>query len=528
MISRRDIVKLSAGSAMLVGSRIAHAEKSRVLRFVPTAPLTILDPVWTGARGTRNHGYLVFDTLYGIDETLTVQPQMAAGHTIDDDGKRWTITLRDKLRFHDGEPVLARDIVASIKRFCARDAFAQNLAAVTDEISAPDDKRIVIRLKKPFPHLAQSLAGATVDVPAMMPERLASTDPFKALTEMVGSGPFKFEASEFSAGHRAVYEKFQDYVPRDERKASFLAGAKIVHFDRVEWTSIPDGATSAAALHTGEVDWVEVPAIDLLPDLARDKKLIVETNRISTAIGIARFNHLYPPFDNPAVRRALLGAFDQAACMQAVAGVDPADWRAGVGLFGPGTPLANDEGIGVMTATRDYDRVKRELAAAGYKGETVVALDVADIAELQALCTVAAEQLRQAGVNVDLQTADFGTSIRRRFNKEPPEKGGWNIFFTLTDGAYNFTPVGHPYMTSTGPKGSPGWMTAPKIEELRQAWLDAPDLEAERRVSRALQAQFWQDVPYVPLGEYTQHACHTRAITDIPVGFPLFYGVRPA
>jgi peptide/nickel transport system substrate-binding protein len=126
MISRRDIVKLSAGSAMLVGSRIAHAEKSRVLRFVPTAPLTILDPVWTGARGTRNHGYLVFDTLYGIDETLTVQPQMAAGHTIDDDGKRWTITLRDKLRFHDGEPVLARDIVASIKRFCARDAFAES------------------------------------------------------------------------------------------------------------------------------------------------------------------------------------------------------------------------------------------------------------------------------------------------------------------------------------------------------------------------------------------------------------------
>ncbi len=527
MIRRRQLGKSIASLAILAAPRIARAEKARVLRFVPTAPLTTLDPVWTGARGTRDHGYLVFDTLYGIDEALTPQPQMAAGHVIDDDGKRWTITLRDKLRFHDGQPVLARDVAASIKRFCARDVFGQALMAATDEISAPDDRRIVIRLKAPFPHLAQALSGSTVDVPCIMPERLAATDPAKAVTEMVGSGPFRFVASEFNAGSRSVYERFQDYVPRDGKEASFLSGPKIVHFDRVEWTGIPDVATSAAALHTGEVDWVEVAGIDLLPSLAADPKLVVETNRISTAIGIARFNHLYPPFDNSAVRRALLGAIDQAAAMQAVAGTNPEDWRAGVGIFGPSAPLANDEGIAVMNAPRDYDRVKRDLAAAGYNGERVVALDVADIAELHALSVVGIEQLRLAGMNVDVQAADFGTVIRRRFNKETPDKGGWNIFFTLMDGSYNFTPVGQPYMTSTGPKGSPGWMTAPKIEELRQVWLNAPDLATERRICRELQAQFWRDVPYVPMGEYTQHDCRTRAITDIPKGFPLFYGVRP-
>jgi peptide/nickel transport system substrate-binding protein len=526
-MQRRSILKLAAGTAILATPRIVRAETSRVLRFVPVGGLAILDPVWTGARPTRNHGYLIFDTLYGIDESLVAQPQMAAGHTIDNDGKRWTITLRDKLRFHDGQPVLARDVVASITRFCARDAFGQALIAVTDEISAPDDRRIVVRLKKPFPHLAQALGGSTADVPCIMPERLAATDPFKAVTEMVGSGPFRFVPAEFNAGNRSVYERFQDYVPRDDQKVSFLAGAKVVHFDRVEFTGIPDGATAAAALHTGEVDWVELPAIDLLPVLARDPKLRVETNRVSTAIGIARFNHLVPPFDNPAVRRALLGAIDQAAAIQAVAGVDPADWRDHVGLFGPGSPLANDEGIRVVTAPRDYDRVKRELAAAGYKGERIVALDVADIAELHALSIVGIEQLRQAGMNVDVQTADFGTVIRRRLNKDP-DKGGWNVFFTLMDGAYNFTPVGNPYMTSTGPKGSPGWMTSPKTEELRQAWLDAPDLDVERRVCRELQAQFWRDVPYVPMGEYTQHTCHSRAITDMPKGFPLFYGVKPA
>jgi peptide/nickel transport system substrate-binding protein len=528
MIRRRELGTMSASVAMLAAPRIARAQKARVLRFVPTASLTILDPVWTPARGTRDHGYLVFDTLFGIDEQLVVQPQMAAGHTIDDDGKRWTITLRDKLRFHDGEPVLARDVVASIKRFCARDAFGQALMAATDEVSAPDDRRIVFRLKRPFPHLSQALGGCTGDVPCIMPERLAATDPFKAITEMVGSGPFRFVPGEFNAGTRSVYERFQDYVPRDGGKASFLAGAKIVHFDRVEWITIPDGATSAAALRSGEVDWVEVVQVDLLPSLAADPKLRVETNRVSTAIGMARFNHLHPPFDNPAVRRALLGSIDQAASMQAVAGVDPTDWRDHVGLFSPGSPLANDAGIGAMTSPRDYDRVRRELAAAGYKGERVVALDVADIPELHALSAVGIEQFRQAGLNVDVVTLDFGSVIRRRVNKEAPDKGGWNVYFTLIDGSYNFTPIGFAPMTSTGPNGYPGWMTSPKIDELRVAWLDAANLEEERRVSRELQMQLWQDVPYIPMGEYTQHACHSRAITDLPKGFPLFYGVRPA
>jgi peptide/nickel transport system substrate-binding protein len=525
---RRDILTLAAGASMLAAPRAVRGEKASALRFVPVAGVAILDPVWTAARPTRNHGYLVFDTLYGLDESLVAQPQMAAGHTIEDDGKRWTITLRDKLHFHDGVPVLARDAVASIKRFCAREGFGRALMAATDELSAPDDRGIVFRLKKPFPHLARALGGATGSMPCIMPERLAATDPFKAVTEMVGSGPFRFSAGEFVAGNRSVYERFQDYVPRDGGKSSFLAGAKTVRYDRVEWTGIPDAATAAAALRSGEVDWVELPAIDLLPSLARDPKLIVETNKVSTAIGMARLNHLHPPFDNPTVRRALLGAFDQAVAMQAVAGVDPVNWRDHIGLFGPWAPLANDTGIEVMASRRDYDRVKSELAAAGYKGERVVALDVADIPELHALSIVGIEQLRLAGMNVDVQTADFGTVIRRRFNKDVPDKGGWNVFFTLLDGSYNFTPTGNAAMTSTGPNGYPGWVTSPKIDELNQAWLDAPDLEAERRVSRELQAQFWRDVPYIPMGEYTQQTCHSRAITDIPMGFPLFYGVRPA
>ena len=217
----------------------AIAQKAPILKFRPVGDLGLLDPVFAGPRPTRNHGFLVFDTLFGYDEDLTVRPQMAAGHTIEDDGKRWTVTLRDGLKFHDGEPVLTRDVVPSIKRFCARDTFGQALLAATDEISAPDDRRVVFRLKRPFPHLVRALAGGTALVPAIMPARLAETDPFKPVTEMVGSGPFRFVANERVAGHRVVYERFAGYVPRADGRTSFLSGPKTVHFDRVEWRSFP-------------------------------------------------------------------------------------------------------------------------------------------------------------------------------------------------------------------------------------------------------------------------------------------------
>jgi peptide/nickel transport system substrate-binding protein len=522
-MQRRSILKAAASFALLAAPRLANA--SRPLRFVPVSGLVILDPVSASGRATRNHGFLVFDTLYGLDETLNPQPQMVAGHTIEDDGRRWTLTLRDQLCFHDGEKVRGRDVVASIRRFGARDGLGQSLMAATEELSAPDDQRIVFRLKKPFPHLAQALAGGTGNVAFIMPERLASTDPYKPITEMVGSGPYRFLASEFMAGARSVYERFSLYEPRAGQKPSFLAGPKVAHFDRIEWIAIPDPATASAAMQKGEMDWWELPPPDLLPLLADDRDLELAT--MQTAIGIMRFNHLLPPFDNPAIRRALLGAVDQAAAMQAVAGTNRTDWREHIGLFGPEAPLANDAGIDVLDGPRDYAKVRGELVAAGYHGERIVALDTADISVIHALALVGTDQLRQGGMNVDVQSMDFGTMVRRRGSKQPLQQGGWNVFFTFLDSTSNFTPAGNPALRGNGGDGWDGWPTSPRLEELRQDWIDASDLEAEKRICRELQLQLWRDVPYIPMGQYSQETCYRRTLTDLPKGPPLFFGVRP-
>ncbi|HEY8871873.1 MAG TPA: ABC transporter substrate-binding protein [Stellaceae bacterium] len=526
---RRSVFKLAAGAALLAAPRIALAQRARVLKFVPLNAVTVLDPVWSGNRFTHGHGYLVFDTLYGLDERFTPQPQMVEGHTVENDGTLWTLRLREGLRFHDDTPVLARDAVASIRRWSARDGFGQSLMAATGELSAPDDRTIRFRLTKPFPHLPTALAGQASTMPCIMPERLANTDPFRQVTEMVGSGPYRFVASEFVVGERSTYQRFTGYVPRGEGTQSYTAGPKIAHFDRVEWMLVGDPATAVAALQQGEIDWLESPTADQAPLLAGNAAVTVEVNEPSGSIGIMRFNHLHPPFNNPAIRRALLGAVDQADVMTVVAGADRALWHDRVGLFAPGSPLANDAGIEVLSGPRDYGKVKHDLEAAGYRGERVVVVATAvGAGYIAILAQVGVDQLRKAGMEVDLQLTDFATLLRRIASQEPPDKGGWNIHFNIIDGIYNFNPAGNTAIRGDGKSGMPGWPNSPKLEALRDAWLATADLDGEERISREMQLQLWQDVPYIPLGHWVRSTAHRREIVDLPRGFPAFYGVRRA
>ena len=344
-MKRRAFIGSSAVTAALGTSRIVRAQPTRPLRFVPIVGLTLLDPTFAGIPHTRCHGYLVFDTLYGLDEQFTAHPQMVEGHIVEGDGTIWKLTLREGMTFHDGTPVLARDAVASIRRCALRDGFAQALLDATDEVTATDDRTIRFRLKRPFPHLPEALAGLATITPVIMPERLANADPSRPITEMIGSGPYRFMAADFVMGERSAYERFANYRPRASGTPSYTSGPKVAHIDRVEWLTIDDAATAASALRRGEVDWLQAVNTDQVALLARDEIVRTEVTEPSGSIGVMRFNHLHPPFNNPAIRRALLGAVDQADAMNALAGTDRKFWRDRAGLFHYGTPLANDAGI---------------------------------------------------------------------------------------------------------------------------------------------------------------------------------------
>ncbi|SED86609.1 peptide/nickel transport system substrate-binding protein [Rhizobiales bacterium GAS191] len=525
MQRRSFLASALAASATLAAPSLMAAPGSRVLKFIPQADLAVLDPIWTTAYVTRNHAYLVFDTLYGWDSHYRAQPQMVEGHRIEDDGKLWRLTLRPGLRFHDGAPVLARDCVASLLRWSKRDNYGRRLMGATEELSAPDDRVIQFRLRQPFPQLPEALGKATNNMAAIMPARLAATDPFQQVPELIGSGPFRFKADERMPGAHYAYERFAEYQPRPAGVPDWTAGPKIVNFDRIEWQVVSDAATAAAALRLGEFDWWELPSPDLIPMLRANPALKVEVQDPTGFIGIFRMNHLHPPFDNAAIRRALLGAVNQAEFMQAAGGDDPTIWKDGVGYFCPGTPMASTIGIEALTKPRDLAKARDEVKAAGYDGRKIVLLGATDVPILKAAADVTADLMQRLGFNVDYVATDWGTVVQRRTRKDPPEKGGWNLYSNFTGGMDQTTPTTHTNLWS-GTNAAPGWPSSVGIEQLSSDWLEAPDQATQARIAAEIQRQAFLDVPYIPLGQIAQPTVYRAGISGVMPGFAVFWNVK--
>jgi peptide/nickel transport system substrate-binding protein len=517
---------LAGATAALAAPRIASPAGPRLLKFIPQSDLSVLDPVWSAAYVVRNHAMMVFDTLYGMDSLYRIQPQMAAGHRVEDDGKTWLISLRDGLLWHDGEKVLARDCVASIRRWGARDSFGQTLMAATDAVEAADDRTIRFRLTRPFPLLTAALGKPGSNICVMMPERLAATDPFKQVSEMTGSGPFRFIAADRVPGSLIAYERNAAYVPRTGGEPSFTSGPKIVHLDRVEWHVLPDPATAAAAMRTGEHDWWESPTFDLLPMLRGVGTLTVpEPNPLGFIAGL-RFNHLQPPFNNPALRRALLGAVVQEDFMISAATTDRRNWTTGVGVFCPGSPMASGAGMEVLTGKRDMTAVKLAVAASGYRGEKAVVPVPSDFPNLRALADVGVDMMQKAGINVEARYTDWGSMLQSLANMEPVEKGGWSAFHTYWSGLDQFDPAVHVWIRGNGRAAGRGWPESPRLEALRDEWLAAGDLTEQKRIAADIQRQVFVDVPYVPLGQILPTWVYQKTVTDVLSGYALFWNVR--
>ncbi len=522
--TRRTV--LAGAAAALASPALAQGERASTLRFIPQADVTILDPLATSSYPTRNHGYMCWDTLYGVDAAFRPQPQLAEGHTVDDDGKRWTFTLRNGPLFHDGTPIRASDAVASIKRWMPKDTLGQTLATRLDEIRPLDDRRFEVRLKRPFGLLLDALGKPSSYPCFIYPERFAAIDPATPFTEIVGSGPYRFAAAEHVSGALVAYRRFDGYVPTPVGPPEMTAGPKLAEFERVEWHVIPDPATSAAALQAGEMDWWEVVDPDLSPLLARAPKIVLDRIDSNGTYASLRMNQLYPPFDDPAVRRALLPIISQADFMAAVAGDDGQRWRDKVGFFPIASPLANDAGMAALTSQRDPGAAKAAIAAAGHAGAKLVALHATDVSNQKALMSVAVDMLGQAGFAVDDATSDWGTVLQRRASMKPPADGGWNVLTALFSGMELVTPAGHLLLRGNGKAAWFGWPDAPKLETLRDAWFDAPDLPAQQRIARDMQLQAFQDLPYIPIGQYFVDSAYQKGLTGIRRGIPLPLNVR--
>jgi peptide/nickel transport system substrate-binding protein len=527
-MKRRHFLAAAAATPLARPARAqapAVGGRAKTIVHVPQANMASLDPVWTTAVVTRNHAHLLWETLYGRDETLDPKPQMVEGHEVTDNGLTWTMKLREGLNFHDGERVLARDCVASVKRWMKRDPIGQTIAGRMNELVATDDRTFVFRLKKPFSSLPYALAR-TQPSPVIMPERLANTDPFKQVPEIVGSGPFRWVADEYVAGNRAVYAKNEKYNPRPE-PASFCAGGYRVHVDRVEWRFIPDAATAANALIAGEIDWLDAPLPDLLPRLRRAEGVRIEPIDIYGTFGAIRFNQLHGPTANAAIRRAMMYAVDPVEAMTAAMGDDKSLYKAPVGFFLPGTPSQNDAGLDAVTRRRPEAELRAMLKEAGYNGERITYLHPTDQTFYDAMSHVCVAAWKKIGLNVDAVHTDWGTVVQRRTSKEPQDKGGWSAFPSGFPAAEYRDPIFATNLRGNGAGAWFGWPTDPSVEDMRNRWMDSTDTAEQKRLDREIQARSFETVPFIPLGQYMPPAGTRKNLTGILKGaVPVFWNVQ--
>ncbi|MGY4311647.1 ABC transporter substrate-binding protein [Bradyrhizobium sp. JR3.5] len=506
----------------LVWPGLSHA---KTIRAVMHSDLRALDPIVSSAYITRDHGYMVYDTLVAMDSSFTIRPQMA-DWKVSDDKLTYTFTLRDGLKWHDGTPVTADDCIASLKRWAAVDGMGQKLMDFTAGLEAPDTRTIVLKLKEPYGLVLESLGKPSTLVPFMMPKRLADTPSDRPIPEQIGSGPFKFVPAEFQPGVKAVYEKNKDYVPRAE-PPSWTSGGKVVKIDRVEWITMPDVQTATSALQSGDIDFLERPSFDMLPILQADRNL---TSRPLSGLGfqtIGRMNFLYPPFDNVKVRRAAMMALSQKDILDAMVG-DPKLYKICGAVFGCDTPLASDLGSGSLVKGGGMAEAKKLLAESGYDGTPVVMLAPTDVVTLKTQPIVAAQLLRQAGFQVTVQSMDWQTANMVFASQKPPKDGGWNMFFTNWGIADIMNPVVSAPLNSRGRKGGwVGWPDDPQMESLRDAFARAGSPEAQKKIAAEIQARALDRVTYIPLGQYFAPSVWHKELTGILDGpaTPLFWNI---
>lgn len=506
---------LLAAPAALAMPGIARAATS-TLRFVPHASLASLDALWSTALISYHHAFMVYDTLWGVDATLTPRLQMLEAAELSADRLTWTCRLREGLRFHDGEPVRSRDVVASLIRWSNRDMFGQYAAGKGMRVTAIDDRDFTIQLGAPFTALPYAL-GATAAF--IIPERLANPDASKPVTEAIGSGPFRFLPKEWDAGAFVAYERNAAYVPRGERPDVY-SGGKVAHFDRVEWRILPDPTVATNALVKGEVDWIERPHPDHLPTLRKTRGMVIEKLDPFGTMGMLHFNLKQPPFDNPLLRRAVLMAMDQTEYLQAVVGDDTSLWNAGVGWFTGGTLFDSREGIDSLVKGPRLDEARRLVKESGYDGRPVIHLAAGDIPANTAMSMMTAELYKRIGLNVAYTSIDWGVLVGRvaAVNDSAAPWASWNAGWT---GLSTSNPGSHRPIAGNVPD--------PEMVRLRDAWFTAPDVAAQKQITVQMQRRAAEAPPCVPFGQYFLPHAHRNDLTGFtPAAVVAFWGVRRA
>jgi peptide/nickel transport system substrate-binding protein len=517
---RSKLISFFAAVILYQAQFPAHAQTT--IRFAPETLTRILDPHFSTSFQVRDFGYLVFDTLFAVNDRFEPQPQMVDTWTVSPDGLTYTFVLRPGLSWHDGSPVRAEDCVASIKRWGSRDAMGGALLRATAEMTVIDDKSFRLVLKEPFQFVLQALGKVGAVVPFMMPKRLAQTPGTEQVKEIIGSGPFRLVPGESDPGFTLVVVRNEAYVPRKEPPV-WASGGKIAKVDRIELIAVPDPQTQVNALIKGEIDFIETLTTDLRPLVVNSKTTHTVDGNPFGVQALMRMNHLQPPFDDVRVRRAIAMAVDQERYMQATVG-SPDAYKLCWAMMVCDTPYGTSAGA----PKYDPEGAKRLIREAGVDlARPIVLLHVANAPNIAPLGYVTAELLQSLGFKVDIQTMDFPTFAARRLNQGPVSERGWNIAHTTLSAPEVWNPIASAPLLASGLDAWWGWPKDDEIERLRAAFARESDLARQKQVAEAIQVRAYEDVLYLPLGQIkVASAAHNRLSGVLPAPMPVFWNIE--
>ena len=517
-------LRMTLTASAIVGTALSAPVQAQTITAVMHAGVRSLDPVITTAYIVRNHGYMVYDTLVALDSENNIQPQMLSHWKASEDGKTYTFTLRDGLKWHDGAPVTSADCIASIKRWASQDKMGQMMNSMMSGMEVVDANTFVMRFTEPTDLAIRALSKPSAIPAFMMPERVANTPTSQAIKETIGSGPFRFVPEEYKPGLQVVYVKNTDYVPRKE-PASGLAGGKVVKVDKVKWVTMPDQMTSVNALLNQEIDYIERAPFDLLPMLEGKKDISVHVLSAQGGQSEIRFNFEQPPFDNKLIRQAAVLAVDQKDVLQAQIG-NPKYFQTCAAVFGCGGPYESSIG-GDKLVKGDPVKAAALLKEANYDGTPVVILLPSDSPSTAPILQVVAQSLRKAGFKVDLQSMDWQTAITRRASHEPAAKGGWNIFGTFTSMPDVRDPLAFMGVAANGKDAWFGWPDVPEIEKRRAQFARTNDPAELKKLADEIQALVIDEGVIVPLGQFSNLSATGAQITGLLDGpVPVFWNLQ--
>jgi peptide/nickel transport system substrate-binding protein len=520
-MAMRTLAAATVAAAMLAGTMVTGAgAQTATLKVRPFGDLKTLDPIVTSDYMVRNHGYMVYDTLFAQDERGEIKPQMVDSYMTSGDGLVWTFVLRDGLKFHDGGAVTAADVVASLKRWGERDGLGQQLMANTAALEAVDAKTVKLTLKNRWGLVLDALGKPSSMVPFIMPERIAKTPSSEPIKDPIGSGPFEMKRDEWAPGSKIVYVRAATYKPRPE-PASALAGGKQAKVERVEWHVIPDAQTALNALQAGEIDIFEEIPPDMIGLLKGGSQVTVA--KLAALQGVMRLNQLQPPFNNAKLRQALLSLVDQNLTLRAYVD-DPSLYTNCPSFYMCDSPYFTKAAWPKV----DVGKAKQLVKESGYDGTPIVLLDATETA-LHPATLVVAQAMRDIGLKVDYQAMDWGTLSSRRTSKNPVGQGGWSAFLSGPAAPDMTEPLGHLALRSNCDKAWFGWPCDETIEKLRSEFTSAPDLEGRKQIATAIQERAVETVPYVPVGQFFLVRGHRKAVTGLlTAGIPVYWNVAKA